>query len=63
MTDDELRATEYRGYEKRLANQRHGLQCARDDIEKAEKRARYWLEEINTTKLKMRAYEELDVKR
>ena len=56
MTD--LEAIEYSGYQKRLANQRHALEFARDDITRAEKRAAHWLDEINITKRKMRAYEE-----
>jgi hypothetical protein len=56
MTD--LEKLEYSGYTKRLANQRHALEFARDDVRKAERRVAHWLEEINTTKLRMRAYEE-----
>lgn len=58
MTD--LEALEYSGFCKRLANQRHALEFARDDIAKAEKRAAHWLDEINKTKRHMRRYEELE---
>lgn len=56
MTD--LEAIEYSGYQKRLNAQRHALAFAHDDIAKAQKRAAHWLEEINITRRKMRAYEE-----
>jgi hypothetical protein len=58
MTEEELRETEYRGFEARLANQRHQLEDARFDLRAREKVVKYWLDEINTTKRKMRPYEE-----
>jgi hypothetical protein len=58
MTDEERDEMEYRGYVARLENQRHGLARARDAIERAEKQARVWLDEINITKIRMRPYEE-----
>lgn len=60
MTDDRSQdEVEYSGYKKRLANQRHGLLCAQDERDKAQRRATYWLDEINITKAKMRRYEEM----
>jgi len=60
MPDDRsIDEVEYEGYKKRLANQRHGLACAQDDLAKAARRASYWLDEINITKQKMRRYEEM----
>lgn len=58
VSERELDEVEYSGFKKRLANQRHGLLCARDDVRKAEQRAAYWLDEINITKRAMRRYEE-----
>lgn len=60
MSDERsLEQIEYDGYKQRLNNQRFSLDGARRDAALAEKRAAYWLDEINITKRAMRRYEEM----